>query len=161
MIPKKNREILLIVFLTIILSIYSCNKHDFECEYYDIKGNRIFEFEIIWDILASSRVAANLGIATAAKIPIITITKINSIIVNPRLKFFILVLHFIIDDKRQKLIDDLTQKIDDITTEFEPDDINGELQDWFTYEGGVDNELFEDDKLVIEINNEITVFKEE
>jgi hypothetical protein len=68
---------------------------------------------------------------------------------------------FIIDDKRQKLIDDLTQKIDDITTEFEPDDINGELQDWFTYEGGVDNELFEDDKLVIEINNEITVFKEE
>jgi hypothetical protein len=69
---------------------------------------------------------------------------------------------FIIDDKRQKLIDDLTQKIDDITVNFEPDCINGELQDWFTYEGGTDdNELFENDKLVITIHNEITVFKEE
>tara|TARA_R100000988_G_scaffold102556_1_gene78497 strand:+ start:5275 stop:5976 length:702 start_codon:yes stop_codon:yes gene_type:complete len=70
---------------------------------------------------------------------------------------------FIVDDKRQKLIDDLTKKIDDITVNFEPDCINGELQDWFTFECGIDgNEVqFEDDKLVIEINNEITVFKEE
>ena len=69
---------------------------------------------------------------------------------------------FIVDDKRQKLIDALTKKIDDITVNFEPDCINGELQDWFNFECGIDdNELFEDDKLVIEINNEITVFKEE
>lgn len=69
---------------------------------------------------------------------------------------------FIIDDKRQKLIDDLTKKIDDTTVNFEPHCINGELQDWFTFECGMnDNELFEDDKLVIEINNEITVFREE
>jgi antitoxin component YwqK of YwqJK toxin-antitoxin module len=45
MIPKINRKILLIVFLTIILYSYSCNKHDFECKYYDIKGNRISEIE--------------------------------------------------------------------------------------------------------------------
>tara|TARA_Y100000589_G_C27100463_1_gene607806 strand:- start:54 stop:752 length:699 start_codon:yes stop_codon:yes gene_type:complete len=69
---------------------------------------------------------------------------------------------FIIDDKRQKLIDDLTKKIDDITVNFEPDCINGELQDWFTFECGIGgNELLEDDKLVIEINNQVTIFRGE
>jgi antitoxin component YwqK of YwqJK toxin-antitoxin module len=45
MIPKINRKILLIVFLTIILSIFSCEKHDQEYEYFDYKGNRISETE--------------------------------------------------------------------------------------------------------------------
>jgi len=44
-----------------------------------------FPFATSLAIFASSLVAASFGIATAAKIPIITITNINSIIVNARL----------------------------------------------------------------------------
>jgi len=50
---------------------------------------------LVFVISASSLVAASLGIATEAKIPMMTITKTNSIIVNADLCFLFFILYIL------------------------------------------------------------------
>jgi hypothetical protein len=70
---------------------------------------------------------------------------------------------FIITDKLEELINNLTERIDNTMESYVPEDYDGELQDWYTYSTDFDNKDFinSDGDLVIPISNNVTIFRED
>jgi hypothetical protein len=70
---------------------------------------------------------------------------------------------FIITDKLEELIKNLSERIDDIMESYTPEHYEGELQEWYQFSTDFDNKDFinSDGELVIPISNNVTIFKEE
>jgi len=69
---------------------------------------------------------------------------------------------FIITDKLEELIKNLTERIDNIMESYTPEDYDGELQEWYQFSTDFDNKDFinSDGDLVIPISNNVTIFRE-
>ena len=69
---------------------------------------------------------------------------------------------FIITDKLEELIKNLTERIDNIMESYTPEHYEGELQEWYQFSTDFDNKDFinSDGDLVIPISNNITIFRE-
>ena len=71
---------------------------------------------------------------------------------------------FILNEKQVKLLEELKEKIENETVNYEPDNVEGELQDWFSYttnQEGEDIKIDEFGGLKINMNNNETVYKSE
>ena len=70
---------------------------------------------------------------------------------------------FIMTDKVEELVKNLTERIDEITSNYVPNDYEGELQDWFQYSTDFDDKDFINDEgdLVIPMSNNVTIYREE
>lgn len=70
---------------------------------------------------------------------------------------------FIMTDKIEELIKNLSERIDEITENFEPNDYEGELQEWYQFNTDFDNKKFINDEgdLVIPMSNNVTIYRQD
>ncbi len=66
---------------------------------------------------------------------------------------------FVMTDNEEKVLAEIEKLIDDKTASFEPDDVEGELEEWFTF--SAEQIIIDDNKLQIEIENQVTIYREE
>ena len=66
---------------------------------------------------------------------------------------------FVMTDNEEKVLAEIEKLIDDETASFEPDDVEGELEEWFTF--SAEQIIIDDNKLQIEIENQVTIYREE
>jgi hypothetical protein len=67
---------------------------------------------------------------------------------------------FVITDIIKKSLESIEEKVNDITAEFKPDDLDEEVTDWYRFESG-DDIINSSGNLEIEINNEYYIYREE
>jgi hypothetical protein len=69
----------------------------------------------------------------------------------------------ILTDEEEELVEKLEELIRDECRDFSPDDYEGELNDWYTYTTNEEGEeiKIKDGKLVVQISNEVTIFRDE
>jgi hypothetical protein len=70
---------------------------------------------------------------------------------------------FIMTDEEEDIVGELKMKIEDACQDYEPEDAEGELQDWYTYTTNAEEQEIEirDNHLVIHMSNSCTIYKDE
>lgn len=66
---------------------------------------------------------------------------------------------FVMSDDEERILAEIENLLDNETSAFSPDDVEGDLEDWFTYQA---NEIvIVDNEIEFEIDNTITIYREE
>ena len=70
---------------------------------------------------------------------------------------------FIMTDKIEELIKNLSERIDEITENYVPEEYDGELQEWYQFSTDFDDKDFINDEgdLVIPMSNNVTIYRED
>jgi hypothetical protein len=68
---------------------------------------------------------------------------------------------FIMTNKRKELVDNIIRMVDEKTGNYVPEEVNGELEEWYNYTTDINDVteiIIKDNKLDIEINNNYTTY---
>jgi hypothetical protein len=70
---------------------------------------------------------------------------------------------FIINEKREELIESIENKISDFCDNYVPEEVGGELNDWYSYNTNEDTDselVIKDNNIIVNINNEYYDYRE-
>jgi hypothetical protein len=70
---------------------------------------------------------------------------------------------FIINEKREELIESIENKISDFCDDYVPEDVGGELNDWYSYNTNEDTDselVIKDNNIIVNISNEYYDYRE-